>query len=199
VLLKKTNIEERLLSLKSKELLDEDIEGILANLFNEIYNKETEVLLNKNTFNFDLLETNRIYHLSHIKKICIDYRLRFLDLKYFKGKLPPKATSEIKKIEIQHNTILADFKIIAPSKLFKLENADDPLLFAPLGNNYYYYLVHKWEEDLHPFRKWLVFPFKNLLNLVVLILLISAFFTKLLPMNLFTKNSSISTYIVSFP
>ncbi|MGB5316964.1 MAG: hypothetical protein WBN56_13265, partial [Robiginitalea sp.] len=35
-----------------------------------------------NQFDFDSLDTSRIYHLDHIRKICIDYRLRFLDLKY---------------------------------------------------------------------------------------------------------------------
>ncbi|MEC9195952.1 MAG: hypothetical protein VYD13_05110, partial [Bacteroidota bacterium] len=38
-----------------------------------------------NNFDFDKLETQRIFHLNQIRKVCIDYRLRFLDLKYFKG------------------------------------------------------------------------------------------------------------------
>ena len=41
---------------------------------------------------------------------------------------------------------------MAPSALFRLEKTDDPLLFVPLGNNYYY-LVHKWGNDLHPFSQ----------------------------------------------
>ena len=40
------------------------------------------------------------------------------------------------------------------SKLFRLKNTDDPLLFVPLGNSYFY-LVHKWGNDLHPFENYL--------------------------------------------
>ena len=58
---------------------------------------------------------------------------------------------KIKSLEKTHNTNIGDFKIMAPSALFRLEKTDDPLLFVPLGNNYYY-LVHKWGNDLHPFQ-----------------------------------------------
>ena len=94
-----------------------------------------------NAFNFDLLDRNKIYHLEQIKKVSINYRLRFLDLKYFKNKLPESAHQDIQQLETLHETHLSGFKIMAPSALFRLEKADDPLLFAPLGNDFYY-LVH---------------------------------------------------------
>ena len=89
-----------------------------------------------NNFDLDKLESNRVYHISQIKKTCIDFRLRFLDATLFKGGFPVEAVTQIKSIEDTHNTVLSDLKIMAPSKLFKLENADDPLLFAPMGNGY---------------------------------------------------------------
>ena len=94
-----------------------------------------------NNFDFDKLERNRIFHLNSIKKTCIDFRLRFLDHKYFKNSLPKEAFLEISKLESAHNTMLSDFKIMAPSKLFRLKNTDDPLLSVPLGTNYFY-LMH---------------------------------------------------------
>ena len=36
-----------------------------------------------NKFNFDKLDKNKIFDLESIKKICINFRLRFLDHKYF--------------------------------------------------------------------------------------------------------------------
>ena len=42
---------------------------------------------------------------------------------------------------------------MAPSKLFELENYDDPLLFASLGDGYYY-LIHKWGNDLSFLEKY---------------------------------------------
>ena len=38
-----------------------------------------------NSFELDLLSKDRIYHIDEIKKVCIDYRLRFLEIKYFKN------------------------------------------------------------------------------------------------------------------
>ncbi|MBD1261282.1 hypothetical protein HZY62_11825 [Maribacter polysiphoniae] len=139
--------------------------------------------------NFDLLESEHIYHINHIKKICIDYRLRFLDSKYFKGTIPPEAISRIKHIEKAHQTELSGFKIIAPSKLFKLKDKDDPLLFVPLGNGYYYF-IHKWGNDLHPLRKVLMWPFRNIVNLLVTIIILSYLTTLITPIGLFTKTSS---------
>ena len=138
-----------------------------------------------NNFDLNKLSKSRIYHIDHIKKVSIDYRLRFLDIKYFKNKLPIEALKQIKKLEKEHKTKLSEFKIMAPSVLFRLEK-DDPLLFVPLGNEYYY-LIHKWGNDLHPFRKALMWPFKNIWNLLLAVLALSWVFTELTPLSLFSK------------
>ena len=117
-------------------------------------------------FNLDLLESNKIFHIDDIKKICIAYRLRFLDSKLFKGDIPQEAIHRIKQLEKDHHRQLSGFKLMAPSKLFRLENYDDPLLFAPMGNSYYY-LIHKWGNDLSVWRKWLMYPFRNLDTVIV--------------------------------
>ena len=77
-----------------------------------------------------------------------------------------------------------ELKIMAPSKLFELENYDDPLLFAKLEDGYYY-LIHKWGNDLSFFRKLKVWPYKNLINILVFISLISLLITALVPGNIF--------------
>jgi hypothetical protein len=147
------------------------------------------ISLAPNAFDFDRLETSRIYHIRHIKKVCIDYRLRFLDLRYFKPALPQEALEAIQQLETLHDTRLEQLKIVAPSRLFKLEDKDDPLLFVPLGNDYFY-LVHKWGSDLHPLRKLWVWPFKTLPNLMVLVFLISFLATLMIPSGLFSKQES---------
>ncbi|MDC0917463.1 hypothetical protein OAQ42_06195, partial [Flavobacteriaceae bacterium] len=146
-----------------------------------------------NAFDFDLLATDKIYHLDQIKKVSIDYRLRFLDLKYFKNKLPQEALDTIQALESAHDTQLGSFKIMAPSALFRLEKTDDPLLFVPLGKDYYY-LVHKWGNDLHPLRKVLMWPFKNIWNLMLTVFVFSWILTELTPMGLFTRTPDSSTY-----
>lgn len=170
---------------------------------NELTNKEQEIALKSlyqsfeirtiNAFKFDLLDSNKIYHIDQIRKVSINYRLRFLDLKYFKNKLPDSAHHDIQHLEAIHETKLSGFKIMAPSALFRLEKADDPLLFAPLGNEYYY-LIHQWGNDLHPLRRIMMWPFMNIWNLLVLVLAISFIATEIMPINLFTKSPDATTY-----
>ena len=62
-------------------------------------NSFTKSNQNYNQFDFDQLETNRIFHRDAIKKICIDYRLRFLNLSYFKSDVPVEAIERIKALE----------------------------------------------------------------------------------------------------
>ena len=150
-----------------------------------------------NQFDFDQLETKRIFDRDTIKKTCIDYRLRFLDLDYFKGDVPVEAIESIQALEKTHNTELQNMKIVAPSKLFKLKNADDPLLFVPIGNEYYY-LIHKWGNDLHPLRQLLMWPFKNIVTSILSILLLSLVLTSLMPLTLFRAEPNWSDFVLIF-
>lgn len=159
--------------------------------------QEKAFSLPTNSFDVDKLDANRIYHINQIKKICIDYRLRFLDAKLYKGQFPVEAIDEIKSIEHTHQTSLSALKMMAPSKLFKLENADDPLLFAPMGNGYYY-LIHQWGNDLHPLRKWLVWPFKNLINMCIATLVASFVLSLFVPISIFTPNPTASDFFLIY-
>lgn len=205
MIFKNTDIERELglhRNRQKKELqILEEVRSILCYTIEKETNIN-EVLASKNTsdsndFDFDLLETNRIYHINQIKEICIDYRLRFLDSRYFKGKIPEKTTSKIKDLENLHKIEIKGFKIMAPSKLFKLEDKDDPLLFAPIGNDYFY-LIDKWGNDLHPLRKLLVWPFKNIVNLTFFVFLISYLVALMVPNGLFSKNNSTGEFLIIF-
>lgn len=195
----KTNVEDQLKRLKERQnpepnLLDEVQHILLQDDAKDLKIRNTMASSEygfQNRFKFDLLNTAQIYHINDIKTICINYRLRFLDTKYFKGTLPYEAISKIKAMEKAHGTEIKGFKIIAPSKMFKLENADDPLLFAPIGNGYYY-LIHKWGSYLSPFRKILMLPFKNISNLLVTTFLVSLFATGLVPDGFFGPQTTSS-------
>lgn len=207
MLLSKTNIEEKLSKVRNKHNLSEEMRmkevyEILSHVDNELDRIEQNVTTSKgvinNHFNIDKLDSSNIYHIEEIKQICIDYRLRFLDTKFFKGPIPSEALSKIKAIEKVHNIEIKGFKIIAPSKLFKLEDKDDPLLFAPIGNGYHY-LIHQWGNDLHPLRKMLMWPFKSIVNLAILVLIISFAVTFMIPDGLFSKsNSNAQFWILNF-
>lgn len=205
MLFHKTNIEAKLSVLKKKTISEKEVLDHVYEILKKESQKEEHITKRlkdsknsaTNTFIFDELESHRIFHISQIQKICIDYRLRFLDSRYFKGKIPQEAISEVKRLEKIHHTEIKGFKIMAPSKLFKLEDKDDPLLFAPIGNEYYY-LIHKWGNDLHPLRKLLVWPFKSIVNLALTTLVISYFTTLLVPNGFFSKSSTSAEFWMIF-
>lgn len=151
----------------------------------------------ENNFVFDLLETENIFHLEQIKAICIDYRLRFLDSHLYKVPFPEEVITKISHLEKLHGSELGGFKLMAPSKVFQLKKYDDPILFAPIGNDYYY-LVHKWGNDLHPLRKWLVLPFRNLGYLLLSIALISILCCMALPENFYGEAKPATFRLISF-
>ena len=201
----RTNIEKQLLKYRSKRIDEQFVMDEVYRIFseNEKQRKAIQATLEKesaeieNHFNFDLVESSQIFHIDDIKNLCINYRLRFLGSHFFKGDFPEEAISEIRNLENKHGIALKDFKIVAPAKLLKLENADDPLLFAPMGNDYFY-LIHKWGNDLHPFRKLLMWPYKNFENLVFTVALLSLFITLLMPMHWFTPNATFAEYLFLF-
>ncbi|MAN27304.1 MULTISPECIES: hypothetical protein [Mesonia] len=200
----KINVEKQLIKARNKKITEEGLLHQVKKILEQDEKKENEILKKieendgqsiSNDFNFELLESDKIYHIEQIKNICITYRLRFLNSHYFKAELPYEAIQQIKQLQKKHQITLSGLKIIAPSKSFRLENADDPLLFAPIGNDYYY-LIHKWGNDLHPLRKLYAWPFKSLENLILLIIALSIGITALLPDDLFSKNQTTAEFIM---
>lgn len=118
MLLNTINLERELLTrrkkFKSEKAIMEEVKAIFAkNDFER--NKIHETLQEKsstiqNDLNFDLLDTDKIFHLEQIKKICIDYRLRFLDSNIFKNEIPEEAITKIRILQKEHNTTLNGFK-----------------------------------------------------------------------------------------
>ena len=182
--MQKLNIHQELLKERAKNMDSNQLSEVLKKIWVEGDLKSTKIKdtlnsKNDNSYNsldFDKMDSNKIFHEKTIEKICVDYRLRFLDTNYFKGEYPDDLNRIVLNMENEHNTILKNFKIIAPSKLFKLRSPDDPLLFVPIGNGYYY-LIHKWGNEMKKLRKLLVLPFKNLNNLLIFSIIFSALFT----------------------
>lgn len=202
--LRRTNIPEQLYKFRNKRIAEAALMDEVQRIFDIESLKDEKILdaLQKNcedesnSFYFDLLLTDKIYHISDIEKICIDYRLRFLSTSYFKGQLPYETITKIKQLEEEHKTILKGYKIMAPAKFFRLKNADDPLLFAPIGNQYYY-LIHSWGNDLHPLRRLMMWPFKHLENFIVLLLLLSLILTALIPNGMFSpQRTTTQTFLI---
>ncbi|MEW5675222.1 hypothetical protein ABGT15_02810 [Flavobacterium enshiense] len=205
MLVKATNIHEKLvLKRKQSGAISEQlaaVKNLLAN--NELQrqtihkNLKSKLPTSENRFTFDLLETANIFHISQIKDICINYRLRFLDSHLYKIPFPEEVITKITHLEKLHNTQLSGFKLMAPSKVFMLKKYNDPILFAPIGNDYYY-LIHKWGNDLEPLRKWLVLPFKTLSHLLLFFVMISLLISFMLPSKFYGIEMNDTMKLVSF-
>ena len=184
--MKKVNLFEELLQERNKQISTNELTSLLKNIWTKEDSKKERITqslkdTNNGSFNqlkFEEMETKNIFHKDTIKNICVRYRLRFLDSNLFKGEYPKNITKIISDIEKKHDTNLNNFMIMAPSKLFKIKSPDDPILFIPIGNNYYY-LIHKWGEEFNYLRKLLVLPFKNIDNLTIFSVLVSVFFALL--------------------
>ena len=184
--MKKVNLFDELIKERNKTINSKELNAIIKNIWSKEDSKKDHIIksLNKrnnskfNNLKFDKMESKNIFHQDTIKKICVRYRLRFLDSNLFKGEYPKNITSIIKNVEKKHDTTLSNFMIMAPSKLFKIKSPDDPILFVPIGNNYYY-LIHKWGEEFNVFRNLLVLPFKNIDNLTIFSVLVSVVFALL--------------------
>ena len=181
--MKKVNLFEELLRERNKQISSIELKSLIKDIWEKEDLKKNRIansLNDKNNKNFNKMkfedmETKNIFHKDTIKSICVQYRLRFLDSNLFKGDYPDNITKVISDIEKKHETTLNNFMIMAPSKLFKIKSPDDPILFVPIGNDYYY-LIHKWGEEFNYLRKLLVLPFKNIDNLTVFSILVSVFF-----------------------
>jgi hypothetical protein len=197
------NLKDKLISARRKSGNEANLLRAVSMLLAEHETRRNDIRAalakgnsnDSNAFIFDLLETNKIFHIDHIKKVCIDYRLRFLDSPMFKNEIPEEAVSQIHELERKHDAKLGGFKIVAPTKAFYLLNYNDPMLFAPLGNDYYY-LVHQWGNDMPASRKWLVLPFKNIGTFTLMCFIISILVTMLFPLNKLGEHIRMATIIV---
>jgi hypothetical protein len=130
-------------------------------------------------------ESDKVFRIDQIEKICINYRLRFLDTKYFRHEFPYEAISKINEFERKYNTKVKRFKIIAPDVAFDLEDCNkDPLLFAQLDNERFY-LLHKWGNDLAWYRKFLYYPVRSIYTYFYFMLAVAALFAFLVPFEWF--------------
>ena len=114
-LLKPINIHNQLIKERNKTINEQEVLGWVYSVLNanngeqlSILNRLTNSPIERSLNNFDIdkVDTDAIFHVSQIQKICADYRLRFLETKYFKGNYPSEVLDKISAFEKEHNTTL---------------------------------------------------------------------------------------------
>lgn len=128
----------------------------------------------------------KVYHITQIEKLCHKYTLRFLPSAYFKGKIPKELPDKISTFEVTYGVQCHSVKqistwdtytndqesnifIAAPASSFELE-PEDPLLFYKI-NDEWFYLIHKWGNDMNVFRRCLSI-FSTVLGSIVAIIIV---------------------------
>lgn len=147
---------------KMGDLTESDIlsrVGLNSNLREGKLIKETidEKLKQTKKFNKE-----RVFHISQIESICKKYHLRFLQAGYFKGSIDKELPYKLTNFEITYHLKCDSLNtyIVAPKLSFKLQQVPkDPLMFYEI-NDEYFYLIHKWGNDLNIFRR-LLRPLSN--------------------------------------
>ena len=105
--MQKLNIHQELLKERSKDTESNQLGEVLKKIWAESDLKSTKIkdTLNSkndssyNSLDFDKMDSNKIFHEKTIEKICVDYRLRFLDTNYFKGEYPDDLNRIVLNIE----------------------------------------------------------------------------------------------------
>lgn len=170
------------------------LDNVKLLLFEEVFkdiDTEREVRKNKEPFEYpdlDSIDVNRVFSEKDIRSVCIKYHLRFLHSSLFINSFPASVLRKIRWFNTLVN-VPVNYFIMAPAKAFSLKNKDsDPVLFAKVGDDKYYYL-DKWGKDLHLLRKIVMFPLRSLFHLVLVLLGTSVVMASAVPENLLVNSS----------
>ena len=131
----------------------------------------------------------KVFTIEQIEKLCVDYRLRFLQSRHYTGSYDVEVAAKIKEFSKTTNTSIDEwtlerrFFMMAPKEMFQLttekyiskaelRRQQDPAIFYQVDEKHYR-LVHKWGEDFTIFRliegfRWKSWWSHQLFNTVML-------------------------------
>lgn len=164
----------------------------------------------------------RVYDISQIKNLCMDYNLRFLSSQFYTGIYDVEVAGKILEFSTKTNTNLTEYElknsffIMAPEEMFALKDEKyitkrqlDPAIFYKIDNQHYR-LIHKWGDDFTVFRllsgirnrSWWHFQiFNTFATLPVVALLLAVIFGGLTWLNYpitFTSASLLTSFTFSY-
>ncbi len=148
---------------------------ILRNLSKHSQISRVEDLLGEK-IELENLETSydgKVYTKEQIKKLAVDYKLRFLKSENYSGNFDVQVAAKIKefskktKSPIDGWSLSNKYYILAPETMFTLKDKRyvtkrelDPAIFYQVDENHYR-LIHKWGSDFTIFRYLTGFRWKS--------------------------------------
>ena len=159
---RRTRTNEESVVWEANKILKKDLfadKKILQNL--EQYGRSFEVLDEED------LDPENVFTLAEIKRICVLYRLKFLESKFFRREIPYEASLKVDHLNDRLGKKIKEFKVLAPYENFMKGTSErESLLF--LKTNYdNYYLLHSWGKNLKQHRKLKFLPLRSFETLVI--------------------------------
>jgi hypothetical protein len=134
-----------------------------------------------------------IFTLKEIKTMAINYRLKFLESKYYKPEIPYEAVLKIKELNATYKKELKQFKILSVAESFSGKAVENNAALFAKTNHDNYYVIHTWGTDLERGRKIKYWPLRNVETLAITIMVFTLIVTLSLPTNLITLDTK-ATY-----
>lgn len=151
------------------------LRGLSSNsTFNKIeYHRGKQIELEKLTEGYQ----GSVFTVDQIKKLAIDYHLRFLPSKHYTGSYDVEVAAKVKQFAKDTNSVVDNYSlgyryyILAPEQMFELNDVKhiskrelrrqlDPAIFFQIDENHYR-LIHKWGSDFTIFRYLLGYRWKG--------------------------------------
>lgn len=167
--------EERRIKDKLKEMDAFELDEMRSRLGIWSDNMSKMSFVNVNLKLVDRFVPERVFHIDDVKELCCKYGLRFLPAYLFNGEMDKDLPSKIRRFELDYNMSIhrGNSYIVAPASSFKLEERPkDPLFFVQLSDDYYY-LLHKWGNDISVLRLISNFFIKNMNRFMSLLVIFS--------------------------
>ncbi len=133
------------------------------------------------------IESDHIFTIEEIEKICVLYRMHFVDAVYFKGHIPTVVEIKLEYLNDTYKKKIGGLKILSYRNNFIKYNANEDfgVMFAPTLNGHYY-LVHHWGKPVSKMRKYQYWPLRTFETLAISIILFTLFVDLILPTHLIT-------------
>lgn len=140
-----------------------------------------------------VLDAKRIFTIHEIRKVSIDYHLRFLDSKNYVAEMPYNVHLKCSAFELRTGKPVA-FKILTEANNFKAQYpSTQHLIFADLGNNEFYFIM-KWGNPFSTYRKITSYPFRNFDSVLVSVFVSALLITIITPGSLIITHGKAEDY-----
>lgn len=208
----KQKLTDEVQALKDVKLLlqgdEQEDQRILSQLSNNSKNAmvERELGTKLELEKMDGKYDGNVYTKDQIKKLAVNYRLRFLQAKHYTGTFDVQVAAKIKEFAKTTNSPMDahslpnEYFVLAPPEQFELKSVKhifkkelDPAIFYRIDPNHYR-LIHKWGNDFSILRflngfRWANFHKHWLFNAAMVMPAVALFVAMLMNVEFYHHNA----------